>query len=207
MTLMMTGVEALYAEKTCALTTLVEILPPYPFRGGIKVSDGGDTYLVQLRHADELAGVLVGELDRVMLPGKREPDYLENGDVLFVAKGPRNFAVYIQDIPRASVCSSHFFHLKVKEQEKARILPEFLAWQINQSAVQTYLARCGQGSVVPSLTRELIEAMPVMVPPLEAQARFVVLLQAARKEEQVLQALIENRRQMVQGIGQRILTF
>lgn len=207
MTLVMTDAEALHGEKTCALKTLVEVLPPYPFRGGIEVSDDGDTYLVQIRHADEHARALVGTLDRVMLPGKREPDYLENGDVLFVAKGPRNFAVHIHDIPLASVCSQHFFHLKVPGGRDARILPEFLAWQINQSAVQTYLARCGQGSVVPSITRQQIEEMPVVVPPLEVQARFVVLLQAARKEEQVLQALIENRRQMLQGIGQQILTF
>lgn len=207
MTLVMTGAEALHAQKTCALKTLVDILPPYPFRGGIKVTDNGDTYLVQIRHADEHAGALVGVLDRVRLPGKREPDYLENGDVLFVAKGPRNFAVHIHDIPPNSVCSPHFFHLKVPSGTGARVLPEFLAWQINQCAVQTYLARCGQGSVVPSITRQQIEEMPVVVPPLAVQARFVVLLQAARKEERVLQALIENRRQMVQGIGQQILKF
>lgn len=207
MTLQVTENNAVRAEKTRALKTLVEILPPYPFRGGIDVSEDGDTCLVQLRHADEHVGALAGALDRVRLPGKREPDYLENGDVLFVAKGPRNFAVHIHDIPPNSVCSPHFFHLKVPGGEKARILPEFLAWQINQSAVQTYLARCGQGSVVPSITRQQIEEMPVVVPPLAVQARFVVLLQAARKEERVLQALIENRRQMVQGIGQQILKF
>ncbi len=207
MTLVMTGAEALHAQKTCALKTLVDILPPYPFRGGIEVSEDGDTYLVQIRHADEHAGALVGVLDRVMLPGKREPDYLENGDVLFVAKGPRNFAVHLQDIPPATVCSPHFFHLKVPGGEQARILPEFLVWQINQSAAQIYLARCGQGSVSPNITRSQLEDLPVVVPPLAAQARFVVLLQAARKEERVLQALIENRRQMVQGIGQQILKF
>ncbi|RBP20158.1 hypothetical protein DET50_13812 [Marinobacter pelagius] len=195
------------AKHQLPLRSLVTIHPGYPFRGKLPVDKDGDAFVVQFRH------LVVGEplddrdgakLDRVTLPGRRRPDYLWPGDILFMARGTRNDAAVIRALPANTVCTPNFFHLRLKP-EAFKLMPEFLAWQLNQIGAQRYFAMCSQGSAAPNVTKTQLGDLPVVVPPIEQQKLMMKLAEAARREQVLLEQLIENRQRMTDAVAQKLL--
>lgn len=195
------------ANKQTLLNRLATIQPGYPFRGKLDLSFDGDTFVVQFRHIVEggrLNDRQGATLDRVGLTGRKEPDYLRRGDVLFMAKGTRNDAALIVDVPPNTVCTPNFYRIRLKPEADI-LLPEFLHWQLNHRDAQRYFAMCCQGSAAPSITKSQLETLPISIPPLEAQRVMVDLAETAAREQDLLNQLIENRQRMVVAAGHRIL--
>jgi len=196
-----------FAKHQLPLRSLAAIHPGYPFRGKMPVDKDGNAFVVQFRH------LVVGEslddkdgktLDRVTLPGRRRPDFLWPGDILFMARGTRNDAAVVKALPHNTVCTPNFFHLRLKP-EAFRLMPEFLAWQLNHVDAQRYFAMCSQGSAAPSVTKTQLGSLPIVVPSIERQKRMVKLADAATREMQLYQKLIDNRQRMIDAVGQQLL--
>ena len=178
-----------------SLHNLATIHPGYPFRGRLPVDRDGNAFVVQFRHlvAGQPLDDKDGEnLDVVTLPGRRQPDYLQDGDILFMARGTRNQAAVVRTLPGNTVCTPNFFHLRIKP-EVNNLLPEFLAWQLNHLNAQRYFSVCSQGSAAPSVNKAQLGDLYVVVPPLVQQRLMVELLGAAKREQALLEQLIENR--------------
>lgn len=184
------------------LGELVSLKGGYPFRGSIEESGDGNALAVQMKDVDPDAGVNWPDVIRTQLAGRKQPDWLRAGDVLFVSKGARFYAVCLDEPPSPSVCSPHFYHLQVKPQ--AALLPAFLAWQFNQPPFQRQLQQAAEGSSQLSIRRPVLESMLVSVPPLEQQRRVIALADLARRERNTLQQLIQNREKQLQGLAEDI---
>jgi hypothetical protein len=73
----------------------------HPFRESIKHALDGDTAVVQMKDVDAEKGLNCTELYRVNLTGRKQPDYLQRADILFMGWGYRIFAVLVdQDLER-----------------------------------------------------------------------------------------------------------
>ncbi len=175
----------------------------FPFRGAIDALEPGEVAVIQMRNV-EGEGVDWPSLSRVSLPTKREPDYLGEGDVIFATRGRRNFALALSEIPGPAVCSPHFFVLRVDKADK--LLPAFLAWQINQKPAQEYLQQAATGSHILNITRGAIESLPIVIPPVAVQRAIVELADAARRERELANALIDNRQRQLDAVAAQILT-
>lgn len=188
------------------LSKIADIQPGYPFRGKLPLADSGEAYVVQFRHivSNQVNDGLGKTLDRVNLTGRKKANFLQPGDVIFMAKGTRNLAAVIQDIPENTVCTPNFYHIRLTVGA-SDLEPYFLAWQLNHSDAQRYFATCSQGSASTSITKTQLENLPVSIPGREEQNYIVRLAQAAAHEQEVLMQLIDNRRRMIDGIGQQIL--
>ncbi|MDW7746834.1 hypothetical protein [Halomonas sp.] len=193
------------------LRALADIKPGYPFRGAIRHDPKGEVSVVQVRHLDPEygfgEGCQAGALDRVTLEGRRKPDYLQSGDILFVSRGARFFAVVVPHIiPDHTVCTPHFFLIRLNESAKAVITPEFLAWQINHHEAQSYLTRLGQGTLQHSISKSQLKDLPVTIPSLHRQSLVTSLHRAALDEAEQLRALIANREQEMRALGMAVLS-
>lgn len=189
------------------LQEVAEIWPGYPFRGKLPLSEKGEAFVVQFRHivvGDSLRDETGAELDRAHLTGRKKPNFLRSGDVLFMAKGTRNFATTVVAVPKTTVCTPNFYHVRIRSRVPL-LEPEFLAWQLNHWDAQRYFSACSQGSVAPSVTKSQLGHLPIVIPPLEQQRRIANLARAAFQEEQLLSQLVENRRRMVAAAGHQIL--
>ena len=87
----------------------------------------------------------------------------------------------------------------------AHLLPEFLAWQLNQAPAQRYFAQSAEGSRQLSIRRAVLEAVPLRVPPLSQQQAVVALQRTADAERRVLQTLIDHRAAELAAIAERLL--
>jgi len=184
-------------EKTAAIE------PGYPFRGSIKTQQPGSIAVIQMRDAALEQGLKTNDLAHVELPGKKTPDWLMTGDLLFVARGNNNFAVYVNQLSEKTVCTPHFFQIRIKSS--IDLLPEFLAWQINQTPAQGYFSRLAQGSVLRNIKKSELATLPVVIPPLETQQKIIAVDRLTKKETQLLEALVDNRRQMMNTIARQTL--
>jgi len=183
------------------LSKVAEIRPGHPFRGTIISSPLASTHAVQVRDVNKFGEIEPENLITTELKGRKQPDYLKEGDILFVAKGAKHFATYVQQVPEQSVCSPHFFIVRIQPQYATKVLAEFINWQLNQSSTQRYFKNSAEGSLYVSIRRKILEDTPITVPPLVTQQHIVALHRAAVAEQKVLQQLIINRQQQLNVIA------
>lgn len=181
-----------------SLTDCADVQAGHPFRGSVPEDPDGNAYALQMRDVRPEGGVAWEGLTRTSLERHKNAVWLQRGDVVFVARGMRNYALCLEDVPVPAVCSQYFFLLRVKSPV---LLPEFLAWQINRAPAQRYLAKNAEGSDQLSIRRGVLEALPIAVPPLKQQHRIVALSRDAVLERQVLEALIRNREQQLDALA------
>lgn len=191
-----------YDTKT--LDTLATISAGHPIRDAVRDTPGGDTAVVQIKNVDAETGVDWPGVARTHVTGRREPDWLRPGDVLFSARGQRNVAVCVEAPPPKAVCSPHFFLIRVKDSKA--VLAEFIAWQMNLPTAQQYFAQSATGSYIKSIRRQVLENLTLLVPSLERQQLLVRLAKAALREKQILRQLIDNRRKELDLLAAELLT-
>lgn len=189
--------------KLLELGAVTEVRPGYPFRGSIEPTVRGEVLAVQMKDVDVDGGIAWAEAVRTSLAGRKEPDWLKAGDVLFVSKGARFYAVCVDTPPGPAVCSPHFFHLQVAH--RVPVLPAFLAWQINQSPFQRQVQQAAEGSSQLSIRRPVLESLTVYVPTLADQHRIVALAELARRERRALHSLIRNRERQLQALAEDLV--
>lgn len=185
------------------LGNLATIKLGHPFRGAVEHDPQGATAVIQVKNVTESLDVDWDQLARTDLKGRREPDWLQTGDILFAARGHRNTAVHLGRIPIPTVCAPHFFHIRVKDAASLR--PDYLAWYINQAPAQHYLASAAEGTMVRSIRRAVLEALPIPLPPVARQATIVELETRIRQEQQLLQRQLENSRAMMTAIARDLI--
>lgn len=184
------------------LKGLAEVKAGYPFRGSVPVSESGNARVIQMRDVPLAGDIDWAALSRSDIPASKTHDWLADGDVLFVARGTRNYAVCLAGVPGPTVCSQYFFVLRVRSP---RLLPSFLAWYINRAPAQRYLASNAEGSDQLSIRRGVLEDMPIAVPPLDRQRRLVELAVATDQERQYLETLIKNREHLLDALAHDLL--
>lgn len=150
----------------------------------------GDVVYLQSKHFDEH-----GVLHRALHPDLTfdnitEKHLLKPGDVLFAAKGTKNFAAVFENHNPASVASTSFFVLRLTGN---LVLPEFLAWFLNNANTQEFLKANARGTGIPSIRKSVLEELEIPVPSIEKQ-RLVVQVAALALKEATLRTDILNHR-------------
>jgi hypothetical protein len=191
-------------DAVTTLSDLAEIRAGYPFRGKIEEEPNGDVLVVQMKDVSVETGINSDTCVRTRLPGgRKQPQWLQPGDIVFTARGNRNVATLAQAPPERTVLSPHLFHITVRDPRA--VLPAFLAWQINQEPGQEYLAKMTEGSFIRSIRRQVLESMPIQVLPVDRQHRTVQLFDLAQKETAVLERLADNRRRELRAVARDLL--
>lgn len=186
------------------LANLAKVTAGHPFRGHVPEVRDGEARVAQMKDLGE-DGTLDWEgMVRTSLAGmRRKPDWLREGDILFLSRGSRNLAVYVEDPPDDALASPHFFLIRVKRA--AKVLPAFLAWQINQTPAQRFFGLAAEGTLQRHVRRTELERLPLVVPPLEIQRLAVDMDRCARAEVMTYEKLIENRKRMLEAAALGIL--
>jgi len=109
-----------------------------------------------------------------------------------------NAYVPITEYLKNTLAASYFFILKVKSEN---ILPDYLAWFINQAPAQGYLHNFARrGTHMPVVPKSVFENLKVYVPDIETQKKIVKLISLTEKERNLLQSLQERRDLLIHTI-------
>lgn len=162
-----------------------------------KTSPDGEIIYLQAKHFDE-AGQISTELHPDLMANTiSEKHMLQQRDVLFAAKGTKNFAaVYNLEVP--AVASTSFFVIRLHEEFQHRILPEFLAWLINHPVAQAYLKGQAMGSSIASISKGVLEELEISLPAVETQKLVLNILKLRHKEIELRQQIEMLRDKQIQ---------
>ena len=189
-----------FDAKEIVLGDVALVQAGYPFRTTVEEVPNGDVLAIQMKDVGTEFGVDWAGAIQTRLVGRKQPDWIQDGDILFAAKGARFYAVCAGAPPGHAVCVPAFFPLRV--HAVAEFDPQFLAWQINQPPCQRQLLQAAEGSSQLSIRRPVLEQLALSIPAVEEQRRIVALAELAQRERRTLQRLISNREQQLQAIAE-----
>ncbi|MDE1239698.1 restriction endonuclease subunit S [Vibrio aestuarianus] len=190
---------------TIALSECVTIQAGYPFRGAIRDIPSGSIRAVQAKDISPLGELQTNDLIVTELTGKRDADWLQQGDILFSAKGSKHLACHVHEALEMTTCAPSLFLLRVKPEWEEKVNPQFLTWQLNQLPAQTYFKRSAEGSFQISIRKPVLAATPIALPTLCKQNIIAKLYAASIKENALLHKLINNRQQQLNAIANDLL--
>jgi len=178
------------------LDKIANIKSGYHSRGKIESIENGSHFLLQARDVD--GKNLTYQTDTLIrfnpdpsVPGRA----LKKNDILFMARGARNYSILLGEIPDATLAAACFFIVSVLGKN---LLPAYLCWYLNQTPVERYLVRhSGRGVHMPVVRRSVLEKLDIPMPNLETQKNIVELESLGREEEDLINHLTEKRRQLI----------
>lgn len=185
------------------LKDVASVKAGHPFRGKIPEDEQGEVWVIQVRDIDSDGQILWDQLIRTNITGRKAPQFMEAGDVVFIARGQKHLAACVKAIDRPVVCAPHFFHIRVDRPNE--LCPKFLSWQLNQQATQRYFRQSAEGSAQISIRREIIEKVELTVPSMHKQRLLAELGERAIEEKQLFTQLIANREKQINAIAKQIL--
>ena len=185
------------------LADLAQLRQGHPFRGAIPEVTDGSVRVVQVRDVAHGSIKTCGEWLATEIEGRKEPDWLRDGDVLLVARGSSHYAALVSNPPTQAVASPHLYVMRVLRP--AQLLPAFLAWQLNQGPVQRYLQTAAEGTLQRSVRRSALDQLPLSVPPVERQLIILRLADIAAAERGLYECLIQNRERELAAIAEQLL--
>lgn len=160
-----------------------------------KPSDKGEVVYLQAKHFDEngkLLGILHPDL---MANSISERHLLKDGDVLFAAKGTKNFATVYKNQNPAAVASTSFFVLRATDN---KILPEFLSWFLNHPETQKLIKDKARGTAIPSIRKTVLEDIEISIPSIEKQRTVIQLSALVQKENEIRMSILQQRKQLIE---------
>jgi len=184
------------------LANITIITTGYPLRGKIPEKSGGGVRVVQMKDVSSENGICWSSVVETELTGKKQPDWLMKGDVLFAARGSRNYAVMIDQDKEQIVAAPHFYILRVKTQ---MLLPEFLVWQLNQKPLQNYFNSAAEGTLTKSVRRSILEKTEITVLPIERQRQILGLHETLLREKKLYAELIRNADKLLNTIASNLV--
>jgi restriction endonuclease S subunit len=153
--------------------------------------------IIQIRNVSEFGTLELNEMAEAPLEEVPPRFFLGKGDVLFCARGTRTQAAPCVVGVDHVVVGSQFFILRLAGEA---VLPEYLAWYINQQPAQRYLNERKSGSHVRMILRDDLLDLPVTVPPLTVQRQILELRRLQVKEQSLLNRLRQRRLDLLSAL-------
>lgn len=180
------------------LVELSHIHSGYTARGRLDPLSEGGVPALQLRDVGtngEVPGPNFQRYDLEKLPDRY---FVRGGEVVFRSRGEPNSAAAIPaSLPEPVVVT---VPLVIVRPDRDRVLPEYVAWAINQPDSRRRLSAEAQGTSLRMIPMAVLENLEIAVPDLPTQKRIVELDALARQEGQLLRQLAARREELVSAI-------
>ena len=116
---------------------------------------------------------------------------LRNGDVLFAAKGTKNFAALYNSENGLAVASTSFFVIRLTDPIHEKLLPEFLVWFINNPPSLKLLKDQAIGTSIVSISKSVLSELEISIPTVAIQ-KAILKIAELRSKERKIKSKIEN---------------
>jgi restriction endonuclease S subunit len=189
------GCEMKKKSKRFLLKDIAEIQSGYLFKSRIVHDKEGNVQVIQLKDMDDSGRLLPDHLAVVNMDSIKDKYYLKKGDILFKAKSNKNVAGVVNRDLGIAVPTVHYLVVRVRA---AAVIPEYLAWFMNQKPARKFLEARSAGTTIPIVTKKVLENMEVIMPPVETQQKVVAVSHLFLKEKEIMEQLIGKRKEFVE---------
>ena len=177
------------------LKEILDIKVGYQNRTVIKEDSNGDCRIIQSKDFND--DEKLNTANHIRFAPEYSPDkhFVFPNDVLFCAKGRKNFAYAMTEKLENTVVANNFFILR---PNKKRINSKFLEWTLNHGSFLKRLKMFLQGTRIPFVSRGAFENLTIDVPDLKTQENIAKIISLAEKEKHLCQRIIELRDKYIQ---------
>lgn len=185
--------------KDCAI-----VLPGFSAKGAIMDEPGGTLHIIVARHLTEGEPYYYRDEHRLRItpPRSYERYLLDPGDILFMSRGVRNYAVLLERFPQPAIAPLSFFIIKAKKG----VVPAYLTWCLNQPLVEAQLNEIRTGAGTPMIPRQEFIEICIPLPPIVMQEKIASLAALQQQERKLRQRLVEETGHLHRLTGQKLLT-
>ena len=169
----------------------------YTVRSRLEAAERGGLLTIQLGDIAPDGHVNPEQLTRVCLGDLPDRYLVRAGDVVFRSRGERNTAFALDDRFREPALA--VLPLFVLRPKMDIVLPEYLAWAMNQPPAQRHFDSFARGTNLRMVPRASLDALDIDVPELETQ-RKIVAIDALAERERALSVLAADKRRQLTGL-------
>jgi len=180
-----------------SLGNISEIQVGYQSREGIRAHSNGSHFLLQARDFNNLHQVDWSNLTRFTPSGSTTKSEIRQGDVLFLARGQDNFAWPVTHVTTHILAANSFYILR---PDQATILPDYLAWWLNQKPAQEYIQLNRSGSSLPFLSVSALSRIEVPLPSIDLQRKIGELELLQKKETDLLSKYLSKKSALIKTV-------
>lgn len=148
-----------------------------------------DTLYLQGNHFSETGSFDQSVKPQLKLSDKHQKHLLQNNDLLFAAKGLNNFAVCYHNSIGQAVASSSFIIIRIVPEFKNRVIPEYIAWYINNSKQITIFHKTKATTTIPSISIAQLSQLEIDIPGIAVQELIIGVQQLRDKEKQTIKRI------------------
>jgi len=177
-----------------ALKNIATIQAGYSFRSRLETLDTGAIAVIQMKDLTGANRVNCDDLARVDMELPKEHHLVLPGDLIFRSRGLTSNSALLEDDPGGAVLAAPLLRIRVKG---GAVLPEYLNWYISQQPAQIYFASCSAGTSLKMISKQSLEELEVMMPPLSKQRMIVEIALLAEEEKRIMTKLAEKRTQYI----------
>jgi len=139
-------------------------------------------------------------------PAASNTDWVRKDDLLLVSRGANNFVYFInEEPPLSSLAAPYFFHITLLPSYREKVLPEFLAWQLNQKPIQDYFQMNAEGSTSKAIRREIVENTQLVIPSKEKQKAISSLYNVVSRQKRLYEKLLDNNQILMNKLAKDLL--
>ncbi len=180
------------------LAELCDIHSTYTARGKlVPLAEGG---VPALQLSNVVAGDVISpsRLQRFDLPKLPDRHYVRGGEVVFRSRGNSTIAMAIPDNLAEAIAV--IMPVLIIRPDRNRILPEYMAWAINQPAAQHKLAMDARESSLRMIPLPTLKNLDIPVPDLATQKKIADLDTLSRQEGRLLRRLAKQRERLISAL-------
>ena len=167
------------------------------FRSRVQAAADGNLQLIQMRdlgsdHLVHLEGAM-----RINYASTKTDCLARPDDILFRSRGQKYTAAIFEGHEEPAVVAAP---LLLVRPNKAKVVPRYLLWWLNQPSSQHYFTSHAEGSAVQMISRRCLENLEVVLPPLDRQLSLAAYFDLAEREKTLLRDIQRLRAKLAQGI-------
>ncbi len=160
-----------------------------------KASPSPNSMYLQVNDFDSEGVIFENTKTSVSTNAKNHNHYLNVGDLLFAAKGTKNFCTVFTGHHEKCIASSSFLVIRVTKNDIVE--PEYINWFLNLPSTLTLLSSNAVGTSIPSITKAMLEDIEIPLPLITTQKKIVEIAKLQKRERQLREAISVKRRQIM----------
>lgn len=180
---------------------VADIQTGYQFRGKVSASEDANVCVIQIKDVSD-GFIRTDDLTPVKVENP-EPYLVFKDDILFLSRGHRQYATLVTVPVHNTIATGYFFVVRAKANF---LLPEFLAWTINQASFQEAIRPFVRGSHIPLISKADFQDISIEVPSLAVQERIMALQELFDHEKHLSASIQEKRQQLLKAVSHKLIT-
>ncbi len=186
------------------LSDIAEINLGHTFRGAIQADEAGNTIILQAKNINQ-SGELTYNFVKTTLEKFPIRSLVQHEDLVLSNRGTFRSAIYRGNNTNL-IASSSVYLIRVKKDERVKVLPEYLTIYLNSKIGQARLESITSGTLIQSLPKGVLVNLKIPLPSLKNQAIIINLHQNHRARSALYEKKAKIHKNLADALISKLIT-